>query len=71
MYPAPCSNRWMPAFTPREIHLIFEHAFNSGDVEGILSLYEPGAVFVFGGEPITGTDAYAMPTAPFSPLVRA
>ena len=44
----------MPAFTPREIHLLFEQAFNTGDIEGILGLYEPDAVLVVGGEPVTG-----------------
>jgi uncharacterized protein (TIGR02246 family) len=46
----------MPAFTPREIHSLFERAFNTGDIEGILALYEPGAVLVTGGKPVTGHD---------------
>jgi uncharacterized protein (TIGR02246 family) len=46
----------MPAFTPREIHVLFEHAFNNGDVEAILALYEPGAVLVASGRPVTGHD---------------
>jgi len=46
----------MPAFTPREIHSLFEHAFNTGDVEAILALYEPRAVLVVGGKPVTGYD---------------
>jgi uncharacterized protein (TIGR02246 family) len=46
----------MPAFTPREVHSLFERAFNTGDVEAILALYEPGAVFVVGGKPVTGHD---------------
>ena len=44
----------MPALTPREIHILFERAFNSGNVEDIVALYEPGAVLVSGGEAITG-----------------
>ncbi|HXP85620.1 MAG TPA: hypothetical protein VN841_12915 [Bryobacteraceae bacterium] len=40
----------MPASTPREIHLLFERAFNSGNVEDLVALYEPGAVLVSGGE---------------------
>src|SRR5580704_8589032 len=52
----------MPAFTPREIHFLFERAFNARDVEAILALYEPGAVLVAGGKPVTGVagirDAY-------------
>jgi ketosteroid isomerase-like protein len=44
----------MPALTPREIHLLFERAFNGGNVEDIVALYEPGAVLVSGGELVTG-----------------
>jgi ketosteroid isomerase-like protein len=46
----------MPAYTPRKIHFIFERAFNSGDVEEILDLYEPGAVLVSGGHLVSGHD---------------
>jgi hypothetical protein len=46
----------MPAFTPQEIHFLFERAFNIGDVEAMLALYEPGAVLVVGGKPVTGHD---------------
>src|SRR5712675_1726117 len=46
----------MPASTPQEIHFLFERAFNIGDVEAILALYEPGAVLVAGGKPVTGHD---------------
>ena len=46
----------MPASTPQEIHSLFERAFNSGDVEAMLALYEPGAVLVAGGQPVTGHD---------------
>jgi len=44
----------MPAFTPRDIHFLFERAFNSGNVEDIVALYESGAVLVSGGELVTG-----------------
>lgn len=44
----------MPAFTPQEIHFLFERAYNSGNVEDIVALYEPGAVLVSGGELISG-----------------
>jgi ketosteroid isomerase-like protein len=44
----------MPAFTPREVHTLFERAFNEGNVEDIVALYEPGAVLVSGGELVTG-----------------
>src|SRR5271156_6796646 len=46
----------MPASTPQEIHFLFERAFNTGDVEAILALYEPVAVLVAGGKPVTGHD---------------
>jgi ketosteroid isomerase-like protein len=47
----------MPAFTPREVHSLFERAFNEGNVEDIVVLYEPGAVLVSGGEIVTGHEA--------------
>src|ERR1700730_2376530 len=40
----------MPAFTPQEIHVLFERAYNSGNVEDIVALNEPGAVLVSGHE---------------------
>jgi hypothetical protein len=40
----------MPASTAQEIHFLFERAFNIGDVEAILALYEPGAALVAGGK---------------------
>jgi uncharacterized protein (TIGR02246 family) len=46
----------MPASTPKEVHFLFERAFNMGDVEAILALYEPSAVFVVGGKPVIGHD---------------
>jgi ketosteroid isomerase-like protein len=46
----------MPASTPQEIHALFERAFNLGDIEAMLALYEPGAVLVAGGRPVTGHD---------------
>ena len=53
----------MKAFTPQALHGIFESAFNSGDVNAILTLYEPGAVLMTGGEAVTGhqslRDAFA------------
>jgi uncharacterized protein (TIGR02246 family) len=47
----------MPASTPQEIHVLFERAFNAGDVEAILALYEPGAVLISAGQPVIGHDA--------------
>ena len=47
----------MHSFTPQEVHVLFERAFNAGEVEAILALYEPGAILVTGGESVTGQDA--------------
>lgn len=38
----------MPAQRPHEIHTLFLDAFNRGDVEGLVSLYELGALLVTG-----------------------
>src|SRR5271156_3168991 len=46
----------MPASTTQEIHFLFERAFNTGDVEAILAVCDPGAVLVAGGKPVTGHD---------------
>jgi ketosteroid isomerase-like protein len=48
----------MPAFIPHEIHALFEDAFNSGNVEDIVALYEPGAVLVSGSEFVTGHEGF-------------
>jgi uncharacterized protein (TIGR02246 family) len=36
----------MPAQTPSEIHAIFRDAFNRGDLEALVALYEPAAVLI-------------------------
>jgi uncharacterized protein (TIGR02246 family) len=36
----------MPATTPEQIHRLFETTFNNGDLDGLMSLYEPDAVLV-------------------------
>lgn len=41
--------------SPEELHIKFQHAFNSHDLDSILALYEPGAVLVTGGGPVQGT----------------
>jgi len=46
----------MSASTPQEIHSLFERAFNNRDIETMLALYEPGAVLVAAGKPVTGHD---------------
>jgi ketosteroid isomerase-like protein len=38
----------MPAPTPQQIHALFLDAFNRGDIETLVALYEPGAVLALG-----------------------
>ena len=48
----------MPANSPEEVDVLFEKALNSGDVSGLVSLYEPNASLVGAdGQPATGHDA--------------
>src|SRR5262249_49442424 len=42
------------AHSPTEIHALFQNAFNRGDAEALISLYEPDAILVVGGKPVTG-----------------
>ena len=46
----------MPASSPHELHVLFERAFNAGDLAAIAALYEPNAVYVSGGRSIVGRD---------------
>ena len=36
----------MPASEPEQIHGLFEQAFNAGDIEALMALYEPDAALV-------------------------
>ena len=47
----------MPANNPAEIHDLFLDAFNRGDVEALVALYESSAVLVLGGETMVGHEA--------------
>ena len=48
----------MTANTPEELDPLWTQAFNDGDTDGLLSLYEPGAAFVLPtGEAILGVEA--------------
>ena len=48
----------MPVDSPEEIHAVFEDAFNSGDADALLALYERDAVFEpEPGQLVSGTDA--------------
>src|SRR5262245_32999452 len=46
----------MSARSPTEIHALFQNAFNLGDVEALISLYEPDAILIIGGQQITGRE---------------
>ena len=47
----------MKAHSPAEIHRLFLDAFNCGDVEGIVALYEADAVLIESGQPVVGHGA--------------
>ena len=47
----------MPAYTPSEIHTLFFDAFNRGDVEALVALYEPAAALVTRDGTVVGHDA--------------
>jgi ketosteroid isomerase-like protein len=47
----------MTAHTPSEIHTFFLDAFNRGDVEDLVALYEPGAALVTRDGTVVGHDA--------------
>jgi uncharacterized protein (TIGR02246 family) len=42
---------------PQDIHALFLDAFNRGDLEALLALYEPNALLVTGDGPALGHDA--------------
>jgi len=46
----------MPAYSPAEIHALVQHAFNNGDVEALVALYEPDAVLVVDGQDVIGQE---------------
>ena len=47
----------MPANNPAEIHTLFLHAFNRGDVEALTALSEPNAVLLVDGKKVTGRES--------------
>ncbi len=48
----------MPAMTPEEMHKVFCDALNSGDLDGLMACYEPGAsVIAEPGQVITDSNA--------------
>jgi uncharacterized protein (TIGR02246 family) len=44
---------------PVEAHALFQKAFNAGDLQGLMALYEPDAILIPqpGAEPVRGTQA--------------
>ena len=46
----------MPAYKPVEIHTLFRQAFNLGDVETLIALYEPNAVLMVDGKEVIGRE---------------
>jgi ketosteroid isomerase-like protein len=36
----------MPAAEPEQVHGLFEQAFNTGDLETLMALYEPDAALI-------------------------
>jgi uncharacterized protein (TIGR02246 family) len=39
---------------PAHIHILFMNAFNAGDINSLVALYEPNAVLVVNGQPVAG-----------------
>ena len=47
----------MTSNDPAHIHTLFQEAFNSRDIDSLVALYEPNAVLVVKGQPVTGLAA--------------
>ena len=47
----------MPAYSPAEVHTLFRNAFNLGDVDALIALYEPNAILVIDGNTLSGREA--------------
>ena len=53
-----CEGESMPAMKPVELDQMFGEALNSGNIEGLLALYEPDASFIpVPGQEVHGTEA--------------
>jgi uncharacterized protein (TIGR02246 family) len=55
----------MPATTPKEAHDLFVQYFNEGNLEKVISLYEPNATLVMMSEPVHGHEAIRKALAVF------
>ena len=48
----------MPSHSPEELDQLFSEALNAGDLDALVALYEPQAVFITDpGKTVTGTAA--------------
>src|SRR5262245_10893607 len=48
----------MPVNAPEDMHRAFQHAFNAGDIEALMALYEPDAALIpQPGVTVEGSDA--------------
>jgi uncharacterized protein (TIGR02246 family) len=48
----------LPATSPDEIHRLYAERFRAGDLDGLMELYEPNAIFLSqSGEVVSGLDA--------------
>ncbi len=57
----------MPARAPEELDVLIQQAFNQGDLDAVVALYEPGAVFSSQqGELRSGSEAIRQEMAPFT-----
>jgi uncharacterized protein (TIGR02246 family) len=46
----------MPAYSPGEIHTLVRSAFNLGDLEALVALYEPNAILVVESNRVSGRE---------------
>ena len=59
----------MPVQDPRQLHQVWEKAYNDRDVDALVELYEPDAtLFPQPGSRVTGQDAIRQALAPFVAL---
>ena len=59
----------MPVQDPRQLHQAWEKAYHDGDVDALVSFYEPdGTVFPQPGSPVTGHAAMREALVPFVAL---
>lgn len=62
----------MPAHNPEEVHTLFSAYFSAGDLDSLVSLYEPGAVIMpEPGQTVAGKDAIRQVLSSFLALKGA